>query len=46
MSQLSLSGKKLIAFDFETVIVNCRGETIKGENHTAQYFIEDLGNYE
>ncbi|MBP0011479.1 MULTISPECIES: formylglycine-generating enzyme family protein [unclassified Roseofilum] len=44
MSQLSLSGKKLIAFDLETVRVNRRGEIIKRENHTAQYFIEDLGN--
>lgn len=44
MSQLSLSGNKLIAFDFETVTVNRRGEIIKRENHTAQYFIENLGN--
>lgn len=34
----------LQVFEFDTVKVNDRGEIIKKEHHSAQYFVEDLGN--
>jgi formylglycine-generating enzyme required for sulfatase activity len=42
--QVILFESKLQTFRFETVLVNVRGEIIKKEHHTAQQYIEDLGN--